>query len=121
MLKPLLAGLLCAVALSGCTDGAADGPSVALTDSQVTVNDSSGRTIACNERARLDVDATGGEDGSFTVSVRAGGVPAHQHQYNGSADLDVSEELTGPGGTWVLEVHRSLEHDGRFTVTLTCL
>lgn len=125
MLKVLLATAFMAVALSGCTGGESgsdDGPRVELNNAQVPVNDDAARSVPCGQSARLSVQGSGGDTGSFTVTVRSGsGVPTYDETFQASTNVDLDEDLAGPAGDWVLRVHRSLEHDGTFTVALTCL
>ncbi len=115
--------LALAIALSGCTDeGALASDSVELTHEDVNINSNSRVLVSCGEAARLTITATAGEDGDFSVIVRGGGGYAvSSGDYPGNQDIDESKDLVASAGLWELRVDRSLEHDGTFSVKLTCL
>lgn len=121
MLSRVLVGLVLAVALSGCTTDEGEGASATLRSAEVSPNDSSARHVPCGTSAELLLDSTAGAEGSYTISIKSGGgVLVFQEQYDATAQSTV-EPLSGLDGTWEMRIHKSLEYDGTFTATLTCL
>ncbi len=116
--------LIAAAALlfAGCTDSAPPGDSIAITQDNVPINSHHIEHVTCGASARIHVEATAGQDGDFATQVRGGGgYIVHASNHAGNQAHDVHEDLAGGAGLWELRVDRTLEHDGTFTVTLTCL
>ncbi len=114
-------------------------------DTDVPVDGKGQDAIDCGGRTHLRVEYTAGDDGAGDFSVKVfsessrpkmdeNGNPTNEYSginvwpetesegtFSGN-ETDVFEvDISGTEGTWLLEVHRTLEHDGSFLVELFCI